>query len=133
MSASWGYLKSLHNRELRSYPQVWKHILVDLVFFLTSCFFGKKSGILVFVFLVGGMGLTVKNLRRFQFKLCWVKQADLPSRIVKFRKKLVETNQSLHQKKLKNTGRFGNNCLENIYARVKEGFNKKVIAKKVNK
>ena len=25
---SWGYLKSLHNRELRSYPQVSKHILV---------------------------------------------------------------------------------------------------------
>ena len=24
---SWGYLKSLHNRELRNYPQVSKHIL----------------------------------------------------------------------------------------------------------
>ena len=30
----------------------------------------------------------------------WVNQADLPLTIVKFRKKLVETNQSLHQKRI---------------------------------
>jgi len=28
---SWEYLKSLHNRELRSYPQVSKHILKEFI------------------------------------------------------------------------------------------------------
>ena len=35
---SWGYLKSLHNRELRSYPQVSKLILE---YFLFSSLFGE--------------------------------------------------------------------------------------------
>ena len=52
---SWGYLKSLHNRELRSYPQVSKHILanfgqyhhlitVDKIFLLSQ----KNKAILTF-------------------------------------------------------------------------------------
>ena len=35
---SWGYLKSLHNRELGSYPQASKYILGEVISIL-GCFF----------------------------------------------------------------------------------------------